>query len=95
MLEKFKRLLKTFKDTMPVVIALSNKVLQEDEEYWSEIQRIVKREFRIDSEFTLKNIIEMNFHHYQNEIIDISTQAKQEQVLKTQIEENKTRWSKL
>ena len=37
----------------------------------------------------------MNFHHYQNEIIDISTQAKQEQILKAQIEENKTRWSKL
>lgn len=37
----------------------------------------------------------MNFHQYQNEIIDISTQAKQEQVLKTQIEENKARWLKL
>jgi hypothetical protein len=28
-------LLKTFKDAMPVVIALSNRVVQEDELYWS------------------------------------------------------------
>ena len=42
-LEKLKTLLKTFKDTMPVVIALSNKILQEDEEYWAEIQKVVQK----------------------------------------------------
>ena len=42
-LEKLKNLLKTFKDAMPVVIALSNKIVQEDEVYWSEIQKIVKK----------------------------------------------------
>lgn len=51
---------------MPVVMALSNKILQEDEQYWGEIQRIVNRKFVIDSNFTLQNIIEMNFHEYQN-----------------------------
>lgn len=56
-LEKLRDLLKTFKDTMPVVMALSNKILQEDEEYWGEIERIVGRQFKIDSEFTLKNLI--------------------------------------
>jgi hypothetical protein len=51
---------------MPVVIALSNKVVQEDELYWSEIQRIVNKKFSIDSTFTLKNLIDMNFHEFQN-----------------------------
>lgn len=41
-LESFKKLLSTFKDSMPVVIALSNKKLQEDVEYWRHIQKIVK-----------------------------------------------------
>ena len=62
---------------MPVVIALSNKIVQEDEIYWSEIQKIVKKQFVIDSEFTLNDLIKMNFQEYQSEIIEISTQAKQ------------------
>ena len=65
-LEELKRLLKVFKDAMPVVMALSNKIVQEDQEYWSEIQRIVKKEFVIDSEFTLQKLIEMNFQEHQN-----------------------------
>jgi hypothetical protein len=70
-------LLKTFKDAMPVVIALSNKVVQEDEQYWSEIQRIVNKKFVIDGSFTLKSLIDMNFHDFQNELIEISNQARQ------------------
>lgn len=85
-LDKFKVLLKTFKDAMPVVIALSNKVVQEDEQYWSEIQRIVNKKFVIDGSFTLKSLIDMNFHDFQNELIEISNQARQQQVLKSQIE---------
>ena len=42
-LDELKKLLKTFKEAMPVVIALSNKIVQEDEQYWAEIQRIVKK----------------------------------------------------
>ena len=48
-LEELKGLLKVFKDAMPVVVALSNKVVQEDPIYWSEIQKIVGRTFVIDS----------------------------------------------
>jgi hypothetical protein len=33
---------------MPVVIALSNRSVQEDPEYWGEIQRIVGSKFVID-----------------------------------------------
>jgi dynein heavy chain len=65
-LDKFRVLLKTFKDAMPVVIALSNKVVQEDELYWGEIQRIVNKKFIIDGSFTLKDMIDMNFHDFQN-----------------------------
>ncbi len=43
---------------MPVVIALSNKKLQEDAEYWKVIQTIVKTEFVIDKNFRLKDLIE-------------------------------------
>ena len=41
-LDELRVKLNQFKDAMPVVIALSNKAVQEDPEYWSEIQRIVK-----------------------------------------------------
>lgn len=57
-LDKFKRLLSTFKDAMPVVIALSNKKLQQDIEYWRHIQKIVKTEFVIDKNFKLKDLID-------------------------------------
>lgn len=94
-LDNFRKLLTTFKDAMPVVIALSNKKLQEDAEYWREIQKIVKTEFVIDRNFTLKDLIDREFHVYQNEIIEISTLVRQEEILKQQIEENKNRWAKL
>ena len=58
LLDTFKKILTTFKDAMPVVIALSNKKLQEDTEYWKIIQTIVKTEFVIDKDFRLKDLIE-------------------------------------
>jgi len=57
-LDALKKLLVTFKDSMPVVIALSNKKLQEDNEYWHQIQKIVKSQFVIDKDFTLKDLID-------------------------------------
>lgn len=42
---------------MPVVIALSNKKLQEDADYWGQIQSIVKAEFVIDKDFRLQDLI--------------------------------------
>jgi hypothetical protein len=55
----------------------------------------VNRKFVIDGNFTLQTLIEMNFQEFQSEIIEVSNQARQEQVLKSQIEENRTRWTRL
>ena len=41
-------------------------------------------EFVIDRNFTLKDLIDREFHVYQNEIIEISTLVRQEEILKQQ-----------
>lgn len=74
-LDSLKTLLNTFKDTMPVVIALRNPTLQEY--HWKEIKEVIGVDFVIDSNFTLRNLIDLGFDKKQDEIIDISTQARQ------------------
>lgn len=51
--------------------------------------------FVIDKNFRLQDLIDRELYIYQNEIIEIATLAKQEQILKGQIEENRLRWMKL
>ena len=94
-IEKFRKKLTQFNGAMPVVMALSNKTVQNDPEYWGMVQKVVGSEFVIDKDFKLSDLIEKELYVYQNEIIEISTLAKQEQVLKVQIEENRQRWLKL
>ena len=43
----------------------------------------------------MQDLIDKELYVYQNEIIEIATLAKQEQILKQQIDENKSRWMKL
>ncbi len=43
---------------MPVVIALRNKNLKSY--HWDAIKKIIGKEFEINDEFTLKNLIDMN-----------------------------------
>ncbi len=47
-IQKLRKLLTQFNGAMPVVIALSNKSVQQDPQYWGEIQRIVGSKFVID-----------------------------------------------
>ena len=93
--DKLKKLVTQFTAAMPVVIALSSRAVQEDAEYWRQIQKIVGSQFVIDKDFKLQDLIDKELYVYQNEIIEIATLAKQEQILKQQIDENKSRWMKL
>ena len=92
-LDELKTLLNTFKDTMPVVIALRDPTLQSY--HWDEIKAIVGVDFVIDSNFTLQSMIALGFDKHQDEVIEVSTQARQEFILKRQIEESRTKWVKL
>ncbi len=55
---ELKSIVNSFKDTMPVVIALRNKNLKSY--HWDAIKKIIGREFEINEDFTLKNLIDMN-----------------------------------
>lgn len=57
-LDNLKSLVYEFKDSMPVVVALRNKDLKEY--HWEEIRKIIGKEFTIDDNFTLKNLIELD-----------------------------------
>jgi dynein heavy chain len=57
-LTELKSIVNSFKDTMPVVIALRNKNLKSY--HWDAIKKIIGREFEINEDFTLKNLIDMN-----------------------------------
>jgi len=56
--EKLRKLVTQFTAAMPVVIALSSKLVQDDPEYWGEIQRIVGSKFVIDKNFKLQDLID-------------------------------------
>lgn len=47
-----------FKNTMPIVLALRNKHLEEY--HWDDIKKVIGREFIINDEFTLKNLLDMD-----------------------------------
>jgi len=79
-LEKLKKMVFDFKDTMPVVVALRNKDLHDY--HWDEIKKIIGREFTITEDFTLKDLIDMDVVKYVTEIQEVATQATQEAVLK-------------
>lgn len=70
-LEKLKDLIHEFKETMPVVVALRNKYLQEL--HWKEIMKIIGRNFTIDNNFKLKDLIKMDVVKSVDEIHEVST----------------------
>ena len=72
-LEELKSLIYEFKETMPVVVALRNKDLQEL--HWKEMVKIIGRNFTypIDSNFKLKDLINMDVVSSVNEIHEVST----------------------
>jgi dynein heavy chain len=63
-LDKLKKLIFEFKDTIPVVVALRNPSL--NAVHWQQIkQEIIGKDFDIKSlNFTLQSLIELNFQSY-------------------------------
>ena len=72
-LEELKSFIYEFKETMPVVVALRNKDLQEL--HWKEMVKIIGGNFTypIDSNFKLKDLIKMDVVSSVNEIHEVST----------------------
>ena len=72
-LEILKDLIHEFKETMPVVVALRNKDLQDI--HWHQIIQIIGRGFKypIPNDFKLKNLIKMDVMKSVNDIHEVST----------------------
>eukprot|EP00357_Protocruzia_adherens_P035365 CAMPEP_0115028668 /NCGR_PEP_ID=MMETSP0216-20121206/36472_1 /TAXON_ID=223996 /ORGANISM="Protocruzia adherens, Strain Boccale" /LENGTH=126 /DNA_ID=CAMNT_0002404965 /DNA_START=277 /DNA_END=653 /DNA_ORIENTATION=+ len=64
---------------MPVVIALKNDNL--DESHMNEIRELVQKDFVINENFTLDDLLALKLNEYQEDIQAISTQATQETIL--------------
>jgi dynein heavy chain len=72
-LEELKDLVFSFKDTMPVVLALRNRNLKTY--HWNSIKEVIGREFEITEMFRLKNLMDLEVVEHQELILEISTQA--------------------
>ena len=82
--KKLKELVETFKGARPIVVALRNDNLKEH--HWKEIKDLINADFNIaDPEFTLQSLIDLNAVQFQEDITAISTQASQEQSLRSQM----------
>ena len=68
--EKLKTAVETFKEAMPIVIALrSDKLL---EAHWQQIKELIKEDFDINAEdFTLRSLINLDVNQYKEEICAI------------------------
>lgn len=61
----------SFKDTMPVVLALRNQNMKP---YHQEaIKEVIGRDFEINDQLTLKNLMDMEVVKHQEIILEIST----------------------
>lgn len=91
---KLKELVETFKGAMPIVVALRNEALQEH--HWKEIKDLINSDFDITNpEFTLQSLIDLNAVQFQEDITAISTQASQEQSLRTMLQVLDETWKKV
>lgn len=80
-LDELKDLVNDFKNAMPIVIAMRNKNLQDY--HWEEIKEVIGQELIVTDDFTLQNLFELNVldEEIKEKIVEISTQATQENVL--------------
>jgi len=82
-----------FRETMPVVEALSNQRLKEI--HWKEIKDTINTDLPLENrDFTLETLINLNTAKHKEEIHNISVTASQEHNLKKQIKEIKKAWEK-
>ena len=91
--QALKREVIQFKETMPVVEALSNKRLKDV--HWKEIKEVIGTELPLEERnFTLDTLITLNAAKHKEEIHNISVTASQEYILKHQIKSIKEHWEK-
>ncbi len=91
--QALKREVIQFKETMPVVEALSNKRLKDV--HWKEIKDTIGTDMPLESrDFSLETLITLNTAKHKEEIHNISVTASQEYILKHQIKSIKEHWEK-
>jgi len=69
-LDELRRLVFSFKNTIPIVVALRNQNMKDY--HWEAIQTVLGHRFELSDEFTLRNLIEMNADQFMEEIQEIS-----------------------
>lgn len=74
---------------MPVVEAMRSPL---EESHWKRIKEIIGKEFEINDEFTLGDLMRLDVVSKQVEIQQVATQAAQEAQLKIQLEDVKMIW---
>ena len=82
-----------FKETMPVVEALSNPKLRDY--HWEEVKELLKADIPLEErQFTLETLIDLNVAKYKEEVHNVSVTASQEYNLEQQLETIKRQWEK-
>lgn len=91
-LDELKDLVNDFKNAMPIVIAMRNKNLQDY--HWDEFKEVIGQSLVISDEFTLENLFGLNVleEGVKEKIVEISTQATQENVLSSQFADIHKLW---
>ncbi len=91
--QTLKREVVQFRETMPVVEALSNQKLKEV--HWREIKDVIGTDLPLEErDFALETLIDLDTAKHREEIHNISVTASQEFILKQQIKTIKERWEK-
>lgn len=92
--EQLKSKVETFKEAMPIVIALRNDKLQEN--HWQQIKDHIGKEFDITQEdFTLSALIALDVNNYREEIVAISVAAEKEYGLKQDLAKLDEDWKRI
>lgn len=92
--EELKSKVETFKEAMPIVIALRNDRLTES--HWQQIKDHIGKEFDItQDDFTLEALIALDVNNYREEIVAISVAAEKEYGLKMDIEKLDNDWKRI
>ena len=92
--EKLKTAVETFKEAMPIVVAMrSDKLL---ESHWQQIKDLIKEDFDINAEdFTLRSLINLDANQYKEEICAIQLQAEKEASLRADLEALEEQWRRI
>ena len=88
-IRELKHLVFSFKETMPVVTAMTSPL---EESHWAAIKEIIGCEFTITDTFTLGELMDLNVIEHQEAIQAVAVQAAQEADLKRQLKNVEAIW---